>query len=154
MAFGRDPGPRLIQRVAKSDGCTWAGATYSSQTAARLQLATGRPVMPVGGFAGTNPSPTLEEFQLKAARGEICTSSCRRAIRLTSWPKRASPQFQVGSRQTTGQTLLTARRSTTSRQTAPSKPSKSPSGVPAAFLKRRKPAPPNGGTGFRYARGA
>jgi 4-amino-4-deoxy-L-arabinose transferase-like glycosyltransferase len=34
-------------------------------------LATGAPVMAVGGFNGTDPSPTLEEFQRYVADGQI-----------------------------------------------------------------------------------
>ncbi|MBX6391340.1 MAG: glycosyl transferase, partial [Frankia sp.] len=35
------------------------------------QLATGEPVMPVGGFNGTDPSPTLAQFQEYVAEGKI-----------------------------------------------------------------------------------
>ena len=38
---------------------------------ASYQLATGAPVMPVGGFNGTDPSPTLEQFQRYVIRGQI-----------------------------------------------------------------------------------
>ncbi|MEV7131425.1 glycosyltransferase family 39 protein [Arthrobacter sp. NPDC093128] len=72
IAFGREPSRALTQLFSEADDCTWAGATYASQTAARLQLAAGRPIMPIGGFAGTDPSPTLEEFQMRAADGEVC----------------------------------------------------------------------------------
>ena len=39
--------------------------------AAGYQLATGDSVMPIGGFNGTDPSPTLEQFQALVAAGEI-----------------------------------------------------------------------------------
>ncbi|MBO2457029.1 ArnT family glycosyltransferase [Actinomadura violacea] len=42
---------------------TWAAAAVGSNTAAGYQLATGEPVMAVGGFNGTDPSPTLAKFQ-------------------------------------------------------------------------------------------
>ncbi len=42
-----------------------------SNTAAGFQLATGYPVMPVGGFNGSDPSPTLTQFQQYVARGAI-----------------------------------------------------------------------------------
>ncbi|WP_159631396.1 glycosyltransferase family 39 protein [Arthrobacter sp. 8AJ] len=72
IAFGRDPDTELISAVTNARGCTWAAATYASQTAAKLQLQSGRPVMPVGGFEGRDPSPSLEEFKRKVADGKIC----------------------------------------------------------------------------------
>lgn len=39
---------------------TWVAAAVGSQSAAGLQLGTGEPVMAIGGFNGTDPSPTLE----------------------------------------------------------------------------------------------
>ncbi|APE18202.1 glycosyltransferase family 39 protein [Mycolicibacterium pallens] len=41
---------------------TWVAATIGSMCAAGYQLASGHPVMPVGGFNGTDPSPTPDEF--------------------------------------------------------------------------------------------
>lgn len=72
IAFGRDPDTEVVDALAASSGCTWAAASYASQTAARLQLQSRRPVMPLGGFAGTDPSPTLDEFKDKVAAGQIC----------------------------------------------------------------------------------
>jgi 4-amino-4-deoxy-L-arabinose transferase-like glycosyltransferase len=50
---------------------TWVAAAVGSQTASGYQLATGHPVMPVGGFNGTDPSPTLAQFQQQVADGKI-----------------------------------------------------------------------------------
>ncbi len=50
---------------------TWVAAGIGSQTAAGYQLATGSPVMPIGGFNGSDPSPTLEQFQEYVAQGQI-----------------------------------------------------------------------------------
>ncbi|WP_214325458.1 hypothetical protein [Nonomuraea sediminis] len=50
---------------------TWAAATVGSNNAAGYQLATGAPVMAVGGFNGTDPAPTLERFQRYVAEGRI-----------------------------------------------------------------------------------
>ena len=49
----------------------WAAATTGSQSAAGYQLATGLPVMAIGGFNGGDPSPTLEQFQTYVTQGEI-----------------------------------------------------------------------------------
>jgi len=72
IVFGRVPDAQVVDVLSRTAGCTWAAASYASQTAARLQLESGRPVMPLGGFAGNDPSPTLEDFKNKVAAGEIC----------------------------------------------------------------------------------
>lgn len=72
VAFGRAPEAEVVDVLAGTSGCTWAAASYASQTAARLQLESGRPVMPMGGFAGSDPSPSLEDFKAKVAEGQIC----------------------------------------------------------------------------------
>jgi hypothetical protein len=43
----------------------------SSNQAAGYQLATGDPVMAIGGFNRTDPAPTLEQFQRMVARGQV-----------------------------------------------------------------------------------
>jgi hypothetical protein len=50
---------------------TWVAATTGANNAAGYQLATQLPVMPVGGFNGTDPSPSLEQFQQWVAEGRI-----------------------------------------------------------------------------------
>ncbi|WP_326780790.1 glycosyltransferase family 39 protein [Streptomyces longwoodensis] len=50
---------------------TWAAAAIGSQNAASYQLATGEPVMAIGGFNGTDPSPTLAQFKQYVADGRI-----------------------------------------------------------------------------------
>ncbi|WP_284979102.1 glycosyltransferase family 39 protein [Arthrobacter sp. fls2-241-R2A-200] len=50
---------------------TWAAAVVGSNNAAGYQLATGLPVMAVGGFNGTDPSPTLAQFQQDVTDGKI-----------------------------------------------------------------------------------
>jgi 4-amino-4-deoxy-L-arabinose transferase-like glycosyltransferase len=54
-----------------ADGYTWAAAAIGSQNASGYQLATGKPVMPVGGFNGSDPSPTLAQFQQYVAARKI-----------------------------------------------------------------------------------
>lgn len=49
----------------------WAAATTSSNEAASLELATGRAVMALGGFNGTDPAITLVNFQKLVANGEV-----------------------------------------------------------------------------------
>lgn len=50
---------------------TWVAATIGSQSASGYQLATDDPVMAVGGFNGTDPSPTLAQFKQYVADGKI-----------------------------------------------------------------------------------
>jgi 4-amino-4-deoxy-L-arabinose transferase-like glycosyltransferase len=57
--------------LADADHFTWVAATVGSQSAAGYQLATERPVMAIGGFNGSDPSPTVEQFQQYVAQGEI-----------------------------------------------------------------------------------
>ncbi|MEC3920424.1 glycosyltransferase family 39 protein [Nocardia sp. CDC160] len=62
-----------VTALLKADGSdyTWVAATVSSNSAAGFQLATQLPVMPVGGFNGSDPSPTLAQFQEYVQVGRI-----------------------------------------------------------------------------------
>ncbi|WP_327393244.1 glycosyltransferase family 39 protein [Streptomyces sp. NBC_01186] len=50
---------------------TWAAAAVGSQNAASYQLATGKPVMALGGFNGSDPYPTLAGFKKYVREGKI-----------------------------------------------------------------------------------
>ena len=56
---------------ADADSYTWVAAAIGSQNAAGLQLGTELPVMALGGFNGSDPSPTLAEFQQYVEDGRI-----------------------------------------------------------------------------------
>lgn len=56
---------------ADADSYTWVAAAIGSQNAAGLQLGSELPVMAIGGFNGSDPSPTLEQFQECVAQGRI-----------------------------------------------------------------------------------
>ncbi|MFE4362064.1 glycosyltransferase family 39 protein [Kitasatospora sp. NPDC056800] len=69
-------GPKVTDEVAamlkeNADHYTWAAAAIGSQTAAGYQLATGEPVMALGGFNGTDPSLTLAGFQKYVQEGKV-----------------------------------------------------------------------------------
>jgi 4-amino-4-deoxy-L-arabinose transferase-like glycosyltransferase len=49
----------------------WAAATDGSQSSAPLALASGKSVMAIGGFDGSDPAPTLATFQQYVAEGKI-----------------------------------------------------------------------------------
>ncbi|MBM7775152.1 4-amino-4-deoxy-L-arabinose transferase-like glycosyltransferase [Actinokineospora baliensis] len=57
--------------AADAQDYTWAAAVVGSNNAAGYQLGSGVPVLAVGGFNGTDPAPTLAEFQRLVAGGEI-----------------------------------------------------------------------------------
>lgn len=50
---------------------TWIAAAIGSQNAASYQLATEKPVMAIGGFNGSDPSPSLAQFKQYVADGKI-----------------------------------------------------------------------------------
>lgn len=57
--------------LKNADDYTWVAAATGSQTAASFQLATQKSVMPIGGFNGSDPSPTLKQFQRLVAAHKI-----------------------------------------------------------------------------------
>ena len=59
----------LLQQDASA--YDWAAAAGGSNSAAGYQLASQQPVMAIGGFNGSDPSPTLAQFQSWAAEGRI-----------------------------------------------------------------------------------
>jgi 4-amino-4-deoxy-L-arabinose transferase-like glycosyltransferase len=66
------PGANLTSLLRNaSGGYTWVAATVGSNNAAGYQLASGRPVLAVGGFNGTDPFPTLAQFQAYVHSGSI-----------------------------------------------------------------------------------
>lgn len=66
------PHPDLVATLtADSDRFRWAAAVVGSNNAAGYQLSADVPVMAVGGFNGTDPSPTLDEFVRYVEEGKI-----------------------------------------------------------------------------------
>ncbi len=57
--------------VANKGSARWIVAANTSMTAAPIQLATGEPVMTMGGFNGSDPAPTLAELQAAIRSGEL-----------------------------------------------------------------------------------
>lgn len=53
----------VAQLLDNAGSYTWVAAAKGSMDAAPYQLATDRPVVPLGGFGSGDPSPTLEQFQ-------------------------------------------------------------------------------------------
>ncbi|HEY3530721.1 MAG TPA: glycosyltransferase family 39 protein [Nocardioides sp.] len=57
--------------VQDASSYTWVAATVGSNSASGYQLATQRAVMAIGGFNGSDPSPTLAEFKAWVSAGRI-----------------------------------------------------------------------------------
>ncbi|MCW2912914.1 MAG: glycosyl transferase [Actinomycetia bacterium] len=66
------PSAALTTLLTNNSGSyTWVAAATGSNNAAGYQLATGKPVMAVGGFNGTDPAPTLAQFKAYVSAGKI-----------------------------------------------------------------------------------
>jgi hypothetical protein len=66
------PAAELSATLAQdANDYTWAAAVVGSNNAAGYQLASGAPVMAVGGFNGTDPAPALGQFQRLVATNRI-----------------------------------------------------------------------------------
>lgn len=69
---GSTPGPNIVAALEdNADRYTWVAAAVGSNRASGYQLETRLPVMAIGGFNGTDPSPTLAQFQQYVADGQI-----------------------------------------------------------------------------------
>jgi 4-amino-4-deoxy-L-arabinose transferase-like glycosyltransferase len=69
--------------VANRGNATWLLAVPSANLAGPIQLATGIPVMAMGGFSGSDPAPTLEELKGYVRSGElrfVMTAGARAAL--------------------------------------------------------------------------
>ncbi|WP_405525958.1 glycosyltransferase family 39 protein [Streptomyces canus] len=94
---------------ADADDYTWAAAAIGAQNAASYQLATDESVMAIGGFNGTDPSPTLAQFKEYVADGKIHYfissgsgggmggSSSGTSSQITSWVEANFKKVTVGS---------------------------------------------------------
>ncbi|MGC7102313.1 ArnT family glycosyltransferase [Amycolatopsis lurida] len=70
MPEGQAPSADLVAAL-KASPEQWAAASNGTRGAAALQLASGKSVMPIGGFNGGDPAPTLAQFQQYVAEGKI-----------------------------------------------------------------------------------
>ena len=68
---GQGADSQLTALLGGSTSYRWAAAITGDQSAASLELASGASVMAIGGWSGTDPAPTLAQFQQYVAAGEI-----------------------------------------------------------------------------------
>jgi hypothetical protein len=57
--------------VANRGTATWIVAAGSAMQAGSIELATGLPVMAMGGFTGSDPTPTLDQFKAYISSGRL-----------------------------------------------------------------------------------
>ncbi|NMI00590.1 ArnT family glycosyltransferase [Pseudonocardia acidicola] len=62
--------PALVN-LLKSTGTRWSAATIAAQGASSLELAGAGPIMAIGGFSGTDPVPTLAQFEAYVTGGQV-----------------------------------------------------------------------------------
>jgi 4-amino-4-deoxy-L-arabinose transferase-like glycosyltransferase len=76
-ASGAARGPTSVQtgaaliKLLEATDTKWAAATVGAQTAATLELSSGTAVMAIGGFTGSDPAPTLAQFEQYVADGQV-----------------------------------------------------------------------------------
>jgi 4-amino-4-deoxy-L-arabinose transferase-like glycosyltransferase len=64
--------PTLVDYlVANRGSATWIVAVDSSMNAGSIELASGEPVMAMGGFNGGDPAPTVAQFKALVASGQV-----------------------------------------------------------------------------------
>ena len=68
-----EPGAAVTKllRTATSGGYRWAAASVGATNAAGFQLASEASIMAIGGFNGSDPTPTLAEFQRYVRHGDV-----------------------------------------------------------------------------------
>jgi hypothetical protein len=105
---GSTPTRELVEALSQDAGrYRWVAATVSANQAAGYQLATSDPVMAIGGFNGTDPTPTLAQFQqyvragrihyfIAGARGGGMAGSNGTGAEITSWVQRSFDSQSVG----------------------------------------------------------
>jgi 4-amino-4-deoxy-L-arabinose transferase-like glycosyltransferase len=60
-----------LTNALKATTSKWAAAVVGDQSAASLELATGKAVISIGGWSGTDSSPTLAQFEHYVATGQV-----------------------------------------------------------------------------------
>ncbi|HEY0576529.1 MAG TPA: glycosyltransferase family 39 protein [Pseudonocardia sp.] len=68
QAIPLDPAQAAVLRAA---GTTWSAATIGARGASSVELSSQTAVMAIGGFIGSDPAPTLAQFQADVAAGRI-----------------------------------------------------------------------------------
>jgi 4-amino-4-deoxy-L-arabinose transferase-like glycosyltransferase len=70
-AGGGQTANAALTALLKATTTKWAAAAVGSQSAAPLELASGKAVIAIGGFSGSDDAPTLAQFQKLVADGQV-----------------------------------------------------------------------------------
>ena len=70
-AFGGGTLPAAEVAALRATTARWALAVVGAPGASAAELASGKAVMAIGGFMGSDPSPTLAQFQGYVAKGDV-----------------------------------------------------------------------------------
>jgi 4-amino-4-deoxy-L-arabinose transferase-like glycosyltransferase len=66
------PSKQLVTLLKENAGrYRWAAAAVGANSAAGVQIASGEPILAIGGFNGSDPTPTLAQFRKLVAAGKI-----------------------------------------------------------------------------------
>src|SRR3954447_9804845 len=93
--------PELLRALRQdTDDWTWTAASVG-RYAAELQLAARAPVMPIGGYYGRDPAPTLGQFQAEVRAHRIHwyvpgLVGSGVAVRIDRWVRTHAPEVRVG----------------------------------------------------------
>ncbi|HEV7524857.1 MAG TPA: glycosyltransferase family 39 protein [Acidimicrobiia bacterium] len=68
---GSTPGAAITSLFESSTGYRWTAAAVGANNAAGYQLASGKAIMAIGGFNGTDPTPSLAQFEQYVKGGAI-----------------------------------------------------------------------------------
>ena len=70
--FAAKPGKNIVQLLKENaSDYSWVASAVGANAAAPYQLATGEPMMDIGGFTGSDPTPTLSQFKKYVKEGKI-----------------------------------------------------------------------------------
>lgn len=70
-SFGGTATASSLDRLLQGAGTRWSAAVSRSSVAADLELSSRTPVMAIGGFTGSDPAPTLAQFEDDVASGQV-----------------------------------------------------------------------------------
>jgi 4-amino-4-deoxy-L-arabinose transferase-like glycosyltransferase len=75
-AGGLSPGAEVDSALIKfleshQGGATWIVAVNGANEAGAIELASGKPVMAMGGFSGSDPAPTLDQLKTLVREGKL-----------------------------------------------------------------------------------
>jgi 4-amino-4-deoxy-L-arabinose transferase-like glycosyltransferase len=66
------PSKQLVSLLKANAGkYRWVAATVGANSAAGVQIASGEPILAIGGFNGSDPTPTLAQFKQYVKAGQI-----------------------------------------------------------------------------------